>query len=276
MDPKNFEIIPGSPESPVILHVPHSARFIPADVRSGILLDDTQLNAELDSMTDSLTDSIALQASERAELRPWIFINTFSRLVIDPERFPDEREVMNKVGMGAVYRKSSTGLDLRASDFSDEKVLLDSFFHPYANALEALVSERLAALGGITIIDVHSYRTEQHENAVNHGQKRPAMCIGTDEFHTPPWLIECAQAAFAPLGETFLNEPYAGTYIPLKFYGVNSAVQSIMMETRADTFLDDKLKMHEGAIDVVTGLTSLIDQVKLAVHRKHDPGAISW
>ena len=275
MDPKNFEIIAGSPESAVILHVPHSARFIPADVRAGILLDDIQLGAELDSMTDSLTDEIALKASGKAKIRPWIFVNRYSRLVIDPERFPDDREVMNKVGMGAVYRKSSDGLDLRASDFADERLLLDSFFHPYAGALEALVSARLAALGGVTIIDVHSYRTEQHENAVNHGQKRPAICLGTDEFHTPSWLIECAQESFAPLGETFLNEPYAGTYVPLKYFGVNSAVQSIMIETRADTFLDDTLEFHEGASDVVTGLTSLIDQVKLAVHRKQHPDAIS-
>jgi len=268
VNPKNFEIIPGSLESPVILHVPHSSRFIPADVRTEILLGDRQLSAELDSMTDTLTDEIALLAAQKSEVRPWIFINRYSRLVIDPERFPDDREVMNAVGMGAVYRKTSTGENLRSPNFASESVLLDRFFHPYSQAIETLVSERLDDLGGVTIIDVHSYRSEQHENAVNHGQKRPQMCIGTDEFHTPGWLVEAAQSSFNPLVETFLNEPYSGTYVPMKYFGIEPRVSSIMMETRADIFLDEKLTLHEGAEDVILGLSSLIDLVRPFVHRQ--------
>ena len=95
---------------PVILHVPHSSRQIPADIRSGILLDDQSLKTELDEMTDSHTDLVAQGAVSDLVKKPWIFENKLSRLVIDPERFPDEREVMNKVGMGAVYLKSSLSL----------------------------------------------------------------------------------------------------------------------------------------------------------------------
>ena len=102
-----FSITQG--DIPVILHVPHSSRQIPADIRSGILLDDASLSAELDEMTDSHTDLVVQNAVADLKVKPWIFQNTLSRLVIDPERFPDEREVMNKVGMGAVYLKSSIG-----------------------------------------------------------------------------------------------------------------------------------------------------------------------
>ena len=260
----NFEIIPGSPQSPVILHVPHASRFIPSEVRAEIQLSDAELAAELDSMTDSKTDEIAIAAAEKSELRPWIFINRYSRLVIDPERFPDDREIMNKVGMGAVYRKTSEGKNLRAEDFTNERVLLDSYFHPYAKALETLVSERFSAMGGVTIIDVHSYRPEQHENAVNHGERRPEICIGTDEIHTCNDLITAAQESFGIVGETFLNQPYAGTYVPLKFYGVEPLVQSIMMETRADTFVDANLELHEGASRVIAGLAELIARVRMS------------
>ena len=258
---QNFEIIPGDPASSVSLHVPHAARFIPAEVRSEILLNDDKLLAELDSMTDSRTDEIALAATEKSAVKPWLFINQFSRLVIDPERFPDDREIMNKVGMGAVYRKTSTGQDLRSDDFSGEQALLEKYFHPYAKALEELVTSRLQANGAVTIIDVHSYRPEQHVNAVNHGQKRPAMCIGSDEFHTPNELIGAAIASFSNLGDVYENEPYAGTYVPLKFYGVDNRVHSIMMETRANTFLDDEYEFHTGADLVIDGLTSLIEKI---------------
>jgi hypothetical protein len=37
----SFDLLPGADDSPVILHVPHGAREMPADVREGILLDDT-------------------------------------------------------------------------------------------------------------------------------------------------------------------------------------------------------------------------------------------
>jgi len=259
----NFEVIPGDLQSPVILHVPHSSRFIPADVRSELLLSDSELLAELNSMTDSRTDEIALSATEKSLLKPWLFINRFSRLVIDPERFPDDREIMNKVGMGAVYRKTSTGSDLRSPEFKGEKALLEAYFHPYAKALEELVTNRLEQVGSAIIIDVHSYRPEQHVNAVNHGQKRLAMCLGTDEFHTPQSLTDSARSSFSRLGDVYENEPYAGTYVPLKYYGIDSRVSSIMMETRADTFLDQAYEFHTGSADVIDGLVALISSVRI-------------
>ena len=258
---QNFEIIPGDSASTVILHVPHAARFIPAEVRFEILLNDAELLAELNSVTDSRTDEIAMVAADKSAIKPWLFINRFSRLVIDPERFPDDREIMNKVGMGAVYRKISTGQDLRSTDFSGEQVLLESYFHPYAQALEELVESRLEANGSVTIIDVHSYRPEQHLNAVNQGRKRPAMCIGTDEFHTPKNLIDATTTSFSNLGDAYENEPYAGTYVPLKFYGVDNRVHSIMMETRADIFLDNAFEFHSGAQAVIRGLADLISKI---------------
>ena len=113
MTDPNYLIIPGDTQSRVLLHVPHSSREIPALVRPQLLLDDTELNQELDEMTDSATDYLAMQSAKNATLKPWLFVNLLSRLVIDPERFPDERESMNEVGMGAVYTKTSAGKVLR-------------------------------------------------------------------------------------------------------------------------------------------------------------------
>ena len=104
-----FEIIPGHPSSTVVLHVPHSSTHIPDDVRRGIVLTDEELTVELAAIIDADTDKIATGAAELASIRPWIFVNRASRLVIDPERFPDEREELNAVGMGAVYERTTSG-----------------------------------------------------------------------------------------------------------------------------------------------------------------------
>ena len=260
---QNFEIITGDAESKVILHVPHSATFIPDEVRKSILLSDQELKAELDEMTDTLTEAVALKAAELSGSKPWLFINNFSRLVIDPERFPDAREAMNAVGMGAVYQKTSIGTQLRNLDPTLEKQLLDDYFHPYAEALSDLVAQRFAALGEVTLIDVHSYRVNQHPNAINHGQLRPPICIGTDSFHTPEWLIEAAQSAFSIIGENYLNQPYSGTYVPLSFYEKESKITSVMMETRADTFLSEELAPHDGFETVSKALAKLVDLIQL-------------
>jgi hypothetical protein len=50
-----FEILPGAADSPVILHVPHASRHVPTAVRTRLLLDDAELEAELDHMTDADT-----------------------------------------------------------------------------------------------------------------------------------------------------------------------------------------------------------------------------
>jgi len=261
---ENFKIIAGDHDSKVILHVPHSATFIPDDLRKNILLSDQELKAELDEMTDTSTEAIALKAAELSGIKPWLFINNFSRLVIDPERFPDEREAMNAVGMGAVYQKTSIGTQLRNPDPILENQLLDAYFHPYAKAISDLVAQRFASLGEVTLVDVHSYRLNQHLNAINHGQIRPPICIGTDSFHTPEWLIEAAQSAFSILGENYINQPYSGTYVPLSFYEKESNITSVMMETRADTFLTEELEMHTGFETVSKALANLVDLIQLS------------
>ena len=261
MTDPNYLIIPGDTQSRVLLHVPHSSREIPALVRPQLLLDDTELNQELDEMTDSATDYLAMQSAKNATSKPWLFVNLLSRLVIDPERFPDERESMNEVGMGAVYTKTSAGKVLRLPSPTEEEALLKSYFHPYAAALSHLVGERLHANGAVTIVDVHSYRPIAHLNGINHYQQRPALCIGTDQFHTPEMLITGLKQAFQGIGSIVENEPYAGTYVPLDYYEKDCAVSSVMTEIRADTFLNPDLTFNAGCEKVISALSRFINQI---------------
>ncbi len=247
----NFEVLEGDPESRVVLHVPHSAREIPSEIRSQLLLTDSELEVELDEMTDTNTDLLANKAAAMAKIKPWIFCNTFSRLVIDPERFPDDREAMNSIGMGAVYRRTSTGHQLRKDDANRDLQLIERYYLPYAKAFDSLIEQLLKAQNSVTIIDVHSYRSQEHLNSLNKGQRRPPVCIGVDDFHTPQWLRELSISSFRVLGEYVLNEPYAGTYVPLSFYEREPRVTSVMMENREDTIFSERLESAAGALGVL-------------------------
>ncbi|MGW4567613.1 N-formylglutamate amidohydrolase [Streptomyces sp. NPDC004561] len=234
----SFELLPGAAESPVLLHVPHSARVIPADVRTGIVLDDDGLERELDHITDAHTAELAERAAALARVTPWRFVNRLSRLVVDPERFPDEREEMLAVGMGAVYTRTTHRGELRPAD-TDPGPLLERYFRPYARAMSEAVADRLAATGRAVVIDVHSYPARPLPYELHGTGPRPPVCLGTDAFHTPPELAGAAREAFADCGETGLDTPFSGAYVPLEYYGADARVGALMVEIRRDTYMTE-------------------------------------
>jgi N-formylglutamate deformylase len=259
--PPSFELLPGADRSPVILHVPHSAREIPPAVRAGIVLDDAALARELDHITDAHTAELADAASELSGVTPWRFVNRLSRLVVDPERFPDEREEMLAVGMGAVYTRTTHLAGLRPAD-SDPEPLIERYFRPYARAMSAAVAGRLAATGRAVIIDVHSYPTARLPYELHGEGPRPPVCLGTDAFHTPPGLLAAARKAFASCGETGLDNPFSGTYVPLEFYGTEPRVGALMVEIRRDTYMTEPGgPAGPGLTRLAEALAALVDAV---------------
>ncbi|NEA99213.1 N-formylglutamate amidohydrolase [Streptomyces sp. SID13726] len=231
----SFDLLPGAAASPVILHVPHSARETPPEVRAGIVLDDSALERELDHIVDAHTAELAEEAAGLSPVTPWRFVNRLSRLVVDPERFPDEREEMLAVGMGAVYTRTTHGEVLRPAG-TDPGPLVERYFRPYARAMSDAVADRLAATGRAVIVDVHSYPSAPLPYELHGEGPRPPVCLGTDSFHTPPELIAAAREAFGDVG---LDSPFAGTYVPLEFYGRDARVSALMVEIRRDTYMTE-------------------------------------
>ncbi|MER6995629.1 N-formylglutamate amidohydrolase [Streptomyces sp. NPDC000410] len=259
--PQFFEFLPGAEESPVILHVPHSSRTVPEAVRAGIELDEPDLRRELDHITDAHTAELAAAAAAASPVTPWRFVNGLSRLVVDPERFPDEREEMLAVGMGAVYTRTTDRRRLRAADV-DPQPLIDRYFHPYAGAMAAAVADRLAAVGRAVVIDVHSYPTKALPYELHGDSPRPPICLGTDPFHTPAGLVALAEAAFAGFGGTGLNSPFAGTYVPLDYYGVDERVSALMIEIRRDVYMEEPGgPAGPGLTALATALACLVGEV---------------
>ncbi|WP_346348890.1 N-formylglutamate amidohydrolase [Rhodococcus sp. T2V] len=255
----SFSILPGHPTSPVILHVPHASRTIPLQVRAQLLLDDAALEAELDEATDTDTDLIATIGADHARTRPWIVNNALSRLVVDPERFPDASEPAAAYGRGAVYTRTCDGRLLRDEPFADTEALLDEYFRPYALAVAELVTDRIAACGRAVLIDVHSY-PERPSGFENAAAVRPALCIGTDPLHTPDWLTSATRRTFRPLGEIAENTPYTGCYVPLDRYGHDERVSAVMIELRRDTYLPDDGRPGKQSVAQLGGyLAALID-----------------
>jgi N-formylglutamate amidohydrolase len=247
----------------VILHVPHSSTQVTADARAHIRLTDAALARELALLTDAHTDTIAARAAAAATVEPYRFVNLLSRLVVDPERFPDEREEMLAAGMGAVYVRTSHGDVLRDADPSHVEHLLDAYYRPYAAAMTSTVDGRLAATGRAVVIDVHSYPSRALPYELHADRPRPAVCLGTDPAHTPPGLIAAAREAFAACGHDVAeNAPFAGCYVPLKHHRRDPAVTAIMIEIRRDTYMREPGGEPTAGLDgLAAALANLVDAV---------------
>jgi N-formylglutamate deformylase len=240
-----FEVLPpDGDEGPIVVHVPHAGTLLPPAVRQGLVLDDDELALEVLRLTDHRTDVLAAGTAAHGATR---FVNRLSRLVVDPERLPDDREQLAAHGMGAVYTRGHRRQPVRPTPPPDEAGLLDRYFRPYAAALADLVSERLGTHGRCTIVDLHSYPSRRLPYELGTGP-RPPLCVGTDRKHTPAWLTELVVGVAARHGiDTAFDTPFAGTYVPLDRYGSDDRVTSVMLEVRRDLYLDeDTATPHAG------------------------------
>lgn len=226
-------------ENPVLVHVPHSSTVIPSDVRGCFGLGDDDLQSELLAMTDHYVDELF---SEARALGATMIVNRVSRLVCDPERFPNDKdEPMAAKGMGAVYTRTSDGRPLRPSTFGrhDRLDIMRRFFEPYAAAVERQAELLLERFGWCLIIDAHSYPSQPppYEDA---SLTRPDMCLGYDDYHVPKdivdqWALRCQEAGWT----VGLNEPFSGSYVPLRLYRKDPRVRSAMIEIKRSTYMDE-------------------------------------
>jgi N-formylglutamate amidohydrolase len=253
-----YAIVPGTPDSPVILHVPHASCAVSG---ADFVIPPSAVEEELDHLTDAYTDVIAARAASAAVRRPWIFENRLSRLVVDPERFPDETEEMRAAGMGAVYTHGYAGRRLRDDNPVRDEILLQTQYRPYAAAMTALVSDRVAAAGRAVIIDVHSYSTVALPYELHGSGPRPQICLGTDDLHTPQSLLDAAAIAFSGF-KRHINSPFAGAYVPLQHYRRSPEVTALMIEIRRDQYMTEPAGPPTSGLDAVTtALTRLLNAV---------------
>lgn len=241
----NYQYYDGS--SNVLIHAPHGGKVITDFARGSLIIDEDEIKSELLAMTDSHTDRMALDISSHAyaygskhKTTP-VFRNLLSRLVVDPERFPDEREEMNAVGMGAVYTHGSQRQQIRVAHPAIAEKLIKMYFKNYADVLQYHVDTLLNRHDKTTIVDLHSYASVALPYELHKEDHRPQICIGVDNYHTGEIQVAGVQSILHEKGyETSINKPFAGTYVPLKHYGQDDRVSSLMLEIRRDIYMDEK------------------------------------
>ncbi len=222
-------------QSDIVIHVPHASTCIPPDEKP--YFDAREVRIELVRMTDYFCDD--LFACGHAMVR-----FPFSRLVCDVERFRDNtREPMHRLGMGFAYTRGAHLQVIRRIGPEDERRILARYYDPHHRRLEAVVREKLERHGSCLIIDGHSFYGSPLPYEHDEGADRPDICIGTDPFHTPDFLVDETERFFRLQGcSVAVNVPFSGTMVPMRYYHRDSRVRSIMIELNRDLYMDRQAK----------------------------------
>lgn len=238
----------------IIFHIPHSSVSIPDEFRKDFYLSNTELSKEIRLMTDWHTSElfgVSVQELGKAVEFP------VSRLLVDPERFPnDDEESMSKVGMGVLYTLTSHGEPLRHRNMTQgerRKRLIDEFYHPHHAKLREITERALDKSGKALIIDCHSFPSIPLPYEPEQDPERPDICLGTDQFHTPLWLLSKLSGEFEKQGyKVQVNKPFAGTLTPLKFYRSDKRVSSIMIEVNRSLYMHESTTLKSDQFEKVS------------------------
>jgi N-formylglutamate deformylase len=246
----------------LIIHIPHSADSIPN--RTGYIVRDTDLMNEMLLLTDWYTNDL-FSSAENIEI-----IADFNRLFCDVERFSDDsKEVMSEVGMGFTYTKLDSGKDLRVVSDELKTRILNEYYYPHHNKLSTAVNEQLISTGETLIIDCHSFSDTPFKRDINQQTPRPDICIGTDDFHTPRFLIEFSVNFFKQYDLSVeVNMPYSGSIVPMAYYQQDNRVASIMVEINRSLYLVNGTNVKgEGYEKIKSVIQTYLDEVsKLDFH----------
>ena len=236
----------------MILHIPHSSRQLPNNFA---INEGVSLEKEFQRMTDWYTDELF----DLPESNKLVF--PYSRLYCDVERYRDDNdESMVQKGMGVCYERTSFGTDLRSVSEEENKFIKSKLYDVHHKKFTILVEHELAEKGTALIVDCHSFSNEvlPHEES----NVRPDICIGTDNFHTPKALEELVCTSFENAGlSVVLNEPFAGTIVPLAFLSKNKKVKSIMIEINRKLYLDDEFNKNKDFYKIKKLINNVLEKI---------------
>lgn len=225
----------------LVIHVPHSSVVIPEEELQHYRISKSALWRQQCLMTDAFCDELYLPA-EAEDVHPAAaVVAEVSRLVCDVERFRnDADEPCAAIGQGLMYTRTAFGRKLRENDPVLREHILATYYDPHHEWLTAAVDAALEKTGRCTILDGHSFHSfwpPRRDCLFD----RPDVCIGTDAYHTPDDLRDAMVNCVRDAGlHVRVNTPYSGAITPLKYYGRDRRVISVMIELNRKLYMNEK------------------------------------
>lgn len=242
---------PPSPQSPVVLSVPHAGRDYPAELLAAITVPRAKLELLEDRLADLLVEQAVAEGATAfiaRRARCWIDLNRSEReidpLIVNPP--PPSHAVLASAkvrgGLGLIPRRIAGSGDIWREPLAaaeiDRRIHLDH--RPWHQALERALRAAQARFGASVLMDCHSMPPIDRR----HGDPAPRVVIG-DRYGRSAGsllvdrLIALVESEGLPVAR---NAPYAGGHTLERHGRPDKGMHAIQIEIDRSLYLDTAMR----------------------------------
>jgi predicted N-formylglutamate amidohydrolase len=220
---KAFELLSGSLEKGLVLVCDHASNALPVEYGSlGLPTSEFERHIAYDIGSAEVTRLMSKSLGVPAVL------STFSRLLVDPNRAPDDPTLIMQLSDGAVIPGNAH------ISMAERQRRIEGYYAPYHSAVESLLDECIKADHPPAIVSLHSFTQEWH------GCLRPweaALLWDEDARLVRPMLDCLRKETDFNIGD---NEPYTGRLQGDSMYrhGTSRGLAHVLVEIRQDQIRD--------------------------------------
>mgnify|MGYP005854222323 FL=1 len=240
----------------VVFASPHSGRDYPWSFLRRTRLDEHSVRSSEDFYVDQLFDSAPRAGA------PLLRAGA-PRAFVDLNRSPDEldpaliegvsRQGHNPrvaSGLGVIPRVVANGRAIYSGKIPlwEAQHRIDTFWHPYHDALQAQLDQAHLMFGQAILIDCHSMPHEAMDSVARRGPRRPEIVLG-DRFGAAAdgEIVDRIEAAFAAVGLVVTrNTPFAGAYITQAYGRPTRARHAVQIEIDRALYMNERLIRPNG------------------------------
>ena len=217
-----YELLHADAASPVMIRLPHSGTWIPADMRKHLL--PTAVLANTDWFLPALYDFLPQTGFTT-------LINRVNRYVADPNRAVT-LDLDHDYRSATIYQRNTFNHPLYP-----QPIRLRTYYWPYRHALTMILKQKQAKFGHAYLIDLHSFAQYPHYPGV----KPKTIVLGNDQDRTTSKIFrQKLSAACAAHDFTVENNcPFRGGDIT-RYYGHQPNITAIQIELRYDQYIDQR------------------------------------
>jgi predicted N-formylglutamate amidohydrolase len=225
------ESIAGDPSSGIILLCDHATNAVPAALGTlGLPAGQMQRHIAYDIGAAAMTRAMA------ATLNAPAILTNFSRLLIDPNRGPEDPTLVRQISDGAIipanYGISAAGVAARVAQY----------YAPYDAAITVAIDHAMRAGHPPAIIAIHSFTPQMQ------GFVRPwhvGILYDQDARLSQSWLAALAGESDLIIGD---NEPYRGGLAgdTIDRHATQRGLHNTLIEVRQDLIATEQHAMKWG------------------------------
>ena len=240
-EPGPYEVINPEGAAPVLLLCDHATNFVPRALKS-LGLDEAQRARHIawDIGVADITRDLARRLDAPA------VPTRFSRLIADPNRHLDDPTLVPQIGDGAIIPGN------RALTPEQRERRIETFYHPYHEAIDRKLSEMIHRGPGPAVVSMHSF------TPVMKGSERPWQIgiLWNQDPRLPHPVMDTLRARGVVVGD---NEPYSGRGghgYSMQSHADSKDLPNVLIELRQDL-----IDTHHGAAEWAALIGDVLSEV---------------